>query len=227
MTGFAMGSGLLVGFVATNWLGDMSPNTVTPRLSLVSENATAETAALLARCAQADGRAFRQLYESCSAKLYGVALRITRNPALAADAVHDAMLQVWRNADRYTPERGGAEGWLVSLVRYRALDIIRKHGRESTGVEVPEQVDEDPDALSRLVADSDAAALRACLETVDASRRRLVLLAFIDGLTQSEVAQQVGQPLGTVKSSIRRVLMALRACLEGAGQPGAATDPLP
>ena len=227
MTGFAMSSGLLVGFVAANWMGDMSPNKVTPRLSLVSDTASSETAALLARCAQADAKAFRRLYEICSAKLYGVALRITRNPALAADAVHDAMLQVWRNADRYTPERGGAEGWLVSLVRYRALDIIRKHGRESTGLDVPEQVDEDPDALSRLVTDSDAVALRACLETVDASRRRLVLLAFIEGLTQNEVAQRVGQPLGTVKSSIRRVLIALRACLDGNGKTAPVLDSSP
>ena len=83
-------------------------------------------------------------------------------------------------------------------MRYRALDIIRKHGRESTGVDVPEQMDEDPDALSRLVSQSDGAALKACLETVDASRRRLLLLAFIDGLTQSEVAAKLDQPLGTV-----------------------------
>ncbi len=227
MTNFMMAGGLLAGFVASKWVVDMPPTDVKPRLSLVSDDAGAKTAELLRRCAQADGKAFRELYDICSTKLYGVALRITRNPALASDAVHDAMLQVWRNADRYSLDRGSAEGWLVSLVRYRALDIIRKHGRETTGVEIPEQVDEDPDALSRLVSHSDSVALRACLETVDAPRRRLVILAFIEGLTQNEVAQRVGQPLGTVKSSIRRALMSLRSCLDAPGKPAPAGETRP
>ena len=149
--------------------------------------------------------------------MYAVALRITRNSALASDAVHDAMLQVWRNAERYDAERGNADSWLVSLVRYRALDICRRQGRELTGGEVPERADEGPDALSMLVSDAEAVALRVCLEQIEPDRRRLVLLAFTDGLTQVEVADQVGQPLGTVKSTIRRALIALRSCLDGAG----------
>ena len=166
------------------------------------------------RCGKGDSKAFRKLYDASAPRLYGVALRITRNPALASDAVHDAMLQVWRNADRYDASRGNADGWLMSLVRYRALDIARKQGREVTGVEIPEQVDEDPDVLSRLVAKAEGRALRDCMEGVEPPRRRLVILAFIDGLTQNEIAQRVGQPLGTVKSSIRRALLALRSCLE-------------
>ena len=184
------------------------------RLKLVAEGASSPTAELLAKCGKGDTKAFRRLYDANSPRLYGVALRITRNPALASDAVHDAMLQVWRNADRYEASRGNADGWLISLVRYRALDIARKQGREVTGVEIPEQVDEDPDVLSRLVAKAEGNALRDCLESVEPPRRRLVILAFIDGLTQNEIAQRVGQPLGTVKSSIRRALIALRSCLD-------------
>ena len=184
-----------------------------------------QTADLLARCAQGDAKAFRALYDASSARLYAVALRITRNPPLAADALHDAMLQVWRNASRYDVERGNADGWLVSLVRYRALDIARRQGREITGVEMPERVDESPDALTLLATDADGAALRVCLEQVDPPRRKLILLAFIDGLTQSEVAVRVGQPLGTVKSSIRRALMGLRACLEGQPRRGSEARP--
>jgi RNA polymerase sigma-70 factor (ECF subfamily) len=166
------------------------------------------------RCANADARAFRDLYERSSPRLYGVALRITRNAPLASDAVHDAMLQVWRNAERYDPERGNADGWLTSLVRYRALDLVRKHGREATGITLPDLADEDPGALAKLEMGADAAALRACLEQVDPPRRALVIMAFINGLTQSEIATARGQPLGTVKSSIRRTLLALRGCLE-------------
>jgi RNA polymerase sigma-70 factor (ECF subfamily) len=173
-----------------------------------------DTAVLLARCAASDGAAFRTLYESHSSRLYAIALRITRQPALASDAVHDALLQVWRNAARFDPERGNADGWLISLVRYRALDIARQHARETPGLEMPEQPDPDPDALARLVTGIEGAAVRRCLEEVEAPRRSLIVLAFIDGLTQSEVAARVGQPLGTVKSTIRRVLLSMRACLE-------------
>jgi len=150
-----------------------------------------EIAVLLVRCAQADAAAFRGLYEQQSSYLYDVALRITRQPALASDAVHDAMLQVWRNAARYDPAHGTARAWLVSLVRYRALDSIRRIGREVAGDAVPERADPDLGPLDR----------------------RLVLMAFLDGLTHPEIAARIAQPLGTVKSSIRRALAALRSCL--------------
>jgi len=174
-----------------------------------------EVATLLARCAQSDGIAFRRLYELQSPMLYAVALRITRQPTLAADAVHDAMLQVWRNAARFDPERGNARAWLLSLVRYRALDSVARIGREVLSAEVPETAAPDPDPLDRLLATRDGEALHQCLQQVEADRRRLVLLAFVEGLTHTEVASRVGQPLGSVKSSIRRALLALRSCLDG------------
>ena len=170
---------------------------------------------LLARCAQADGSAFRRLYDLQSPRLYAVALRITRRPALAADAVHDAMLQVWRNAARYDPARGNAGAWLLSLVRYRALDSIGRIGREVPGEAVPEAGDPDPGPLDRLLATEAGTALHRCLATLDPERRRLVLLAFLDGLTHAEVAARAALPLGTVKSGIRRGLLALRSCLDG------------
>ena len=170
---------------------------------------------LLARCAQEDSAAFRLLYDQQSPTLYGVAMRITRDASLAADAVHDAMLQVWRNAARYDPARGNGRAWLVSLVRYRALDLIGRIRREVVGAEVPETVDPEPLALERLAATRDGEALRRCLDTVEPARRRLVILAFVDGLTHTEIAARARQPLGTVKSSIRRALQTLRACLAG------------
>ena len=168
---------------------------------------------LLAQCAQNDQAAFRRLYDQQSSLLYGVALRITRDAALASDAVHDAMLQVWRNAARFDPTRGNGRAWLISLVRYRALDSIGRTKREMVGAEVPEQVDPDPLPLERLQSSREGAALHRCLDQVEPARRTLVVMAFVDGLTHSEVAQRVNQPLGTVKSSIRRALLALRSCL--------------
>ncbi len=168
---------------------------------------------LLVQCAQADTAAFRRLYDTQSGLLYAVAMRITRDPALASDAVHDAMLQVWRNAARFDPARGQARAWLVSLVRYRALDLIGRTKREVLGAQIPDTADPEPLPLERLQASREGEALARCLEEVDPGRRRLIVLAFVEGLTHSQVAERVAQPLGTVKSSIRRALLALKSCL--------------
>lgn len=169
---------------------------------------------LLARCAQSDGAAFRRLYELQSAVLYSVALRITRRPVMAADVVHDALLQVWRNAAQFDPERGNPRAWLLGLVRYRALDAVKRGGREVLGMETEEAADPDPDPLDRLLSTLDGQALHRCLQEVGPDRRKLVVLAFVEGLTHAEVAVRVGQPLGTVKSTIRRALVGLRTCLQ-------------
>jgi len=173
-----------------------------------------ELATLLAQCAQADDVAFRRLYEQQSPFLYGVALRITRQPALASDAVHDALLQVWRNAARYDPACGSAHAWLLSLVRYRALDAVKRVRREVQDVDLPEQANLDPGPLERLLSSEAGTVLHTCLNGVAPDRRRLVLMAFVDGLTHPEIAARVAQPLSTVKSSIRRTLLELRTSLE-------------
>ena len=178
--------------------------------------ASPDLAALLGRVAAGDRAAFRRLYDAEAPRLYAVALRITRQGPLAADAVHDALLQVWRHAGSFDAARGNPAAWLLSLVRYRALDIARRRGREVSDEDLPEPVDADPDPLARLAANRDAAALRACLAQLEQERRRLVLLAFVDGLSHSEVAERLSLPLGTVKSWIRRSLQSLRLCLEGA-----------
>jgi len=170
---------------------------------------------LLGGIAAGDRQAFRRLYDTQSGRLYAVALRITRHAPLASDAVHDAFLQIWRNAGRFDAARGGAEAWMLSLVRYRALDIARRRGREVSDDDMPEQADEDPDPLERLAASREAAALHRCLDTLEPDRRRLVVMAFVDGLTHTELAERVAAPLGTVKSWIRRSLGQLRACLDG------------
>lgn len=179
---------------------------------------TEDTAHLLARAAQEDGDAFRRLYDREAPRLYAIALRITRQPSLAIDAVHDAMLQVWRNASRFDPARGNAQAWLLSLVRYRALDLLARTKREVAAADLSELPDPDPDPLERLLETRAGEALYRCLQEVAPERRRWVVLAFVDGLSHMELAARLGQPLGTVKSGIRRALLALRACLDGASR---------
>ena len=177
-----------------------------------------ELANMLRACAAADRDALRTIYDSESARLYGVALRITRQPTLAADAVHDGFLLIWRNAFRFDPGRGSARSWLATIVRNRALDLSRRRAREVNGLALVDQVDEDPSALDRLVGTAEAEALHICMAALDFDKRRLILLAFVDGLTHSQLAERLAIPLGTIKSLIRRGLMALRGCLTEAGE---------
>ena len=170
--------------------------------------------ALISRCGTGDRTAFRRLYDLQAPRLYGQALRLTRQPQLAADAVHDALLQVWRGSSRFDPSRGAAETWLSSLLRYRAIDILRKRGRESYGTEPADEPDTGQDPLDQLVAAEEGTALRRCLDQLDEAQRRVVLLAFVDGLSHSELAARLKSPLGTVKSWVRRALLNLRRCLE-------------
>ena len=172
-----------------------------------------DTAVLLHRCAGGDRAAFRLLYDRWGSRLYGIALRITRQPALAADALHDAFLQIWQQAHQFDPERGSPDAWLIGIVRYRALDIVRRRSREVPGYEPEGREDESPDALARLVSTAEGAALHRCLNELEEDRRRLVVLAFVDGLSHSDLAERMGVPLGTVKSWIRRSLISLRGCL--------------
>ena len=132
-----------------------------------------DATALLRRCAVGDRAAFRLLYDRWGNRLYGVALRITRESSLAADALHDAFLQIWQLAHRYDPDRGGAEAWMIGMVRYRALDIVRRRAREVPGYEPAEREDESPDALARLVSTTEGAALHRCLNELEQERRRL------------------------------------------------------
>ena len=176
-----------------------------------------EVATLLARCARSDAQAFRQLYVSEASVLYGAALRITRHAAMADDVLHDAMLQVWRNAGRFNAARGSGRTWMLALVRYRAIDAVTRAGRETLTPDLPDLLDPQPDPYERLAETSDERLLEHCLGTIEERPRRLVMLAFLEGLTHAEVAARVGEPLGTVKSVIRRALLALRACMDGDG----------
>jgi RNA polymerase sigma factor (sigma-70 family) len=112
-----------------------------------------------------------------------------------------------------TPGVGSAEGWLIGIVRYRALDIIRRRSREVPGYEAEDREDDAPNALTRLLNTAEGAALHRCLGELEEDRRRLVVLAFVDGLSHSELAERMSVPLGTIKSWIRRSLISLRGCL--------------
>lgn len=169
---------------------------------------------LLLRCAEGDRAAFRLLYDAQGPRLFGLALRLIRERSLAADVVHDAFCQVWQRAASFDPQRGSAEAWLTGLVRYRAIDLLRKRAHERVGVDRSDEADPAASPLERLVATAAGQALHRCLAVLDEDQRRVIALAFVDGLSYAKVSDLLRVPLGTVKSRIRRGLVALKACLE-------------
>lgn len=169
---------------------------------------------LLHLVAQGDAAAFRLLYDQQAPRLYGLALRMTRQQTLASDAVQDTFLQVWQQAARFDAARGSAEAWLIGLLRFRAIDILRSRRREEPGYEAPETEDPAPDPFEQVRAGRESAALYGCLETLEEAQQRIIRLAFVEGLSHAELAARLAAPLGTVKSWIRRALLGLKRCLE-------------
>jgi RNA polymerase sigma-70 factor (ECF subfamily) len=173
---------------------------------------------LLQASAAGDVAAFRMLYDLHARLLYGAALRITRKPWLAADAVQEAFLQIWRHAARFDPERGSAAGWMLAMVRYRALDIVRRAPPEAISLSGAEDgadpFEPPPDLAAIRDQGADAQSLLHCLSQLPPDRRDLIVAAFVNGYSHSELATRLKQPLGTIKSWIRRSLAGLRLCME-------------
>jgi RNA polymerase sigma-70 factor (ECF subfamily) len=176
--------------------------------------AEAELTDLLLSVARGERAALRAIYVRQSTRLFGIAMAIVRDRAYAADVLQDAFLKVWERARQFDPARGNAEVWLASIVRNGALDIARSRGRE-TSTDDPKLGDTaiDPDALDALMASEAGARLRECLQRLEPRNRQSIVLAFVHGLSHVEVAARLDQPLGTVKSWIRRGLISLRDCL--------------
>lgn len=168
---------------------------------------------LLARCALGDQSAFSHLYQETSGKLYGVAMHILRD-SRAEEVLQDAFVRIWHRAGDYRPDKGSPMAWMASIVRHRALDMLRRPDVEM-GVEDQDVYEGDlPGPLEQTMQRAEARALLRCLEQLDAVQRQVVTLAFFHGLAHAELAQRVKQPLGTVKSWIRRGLQRLKGCLE-------------
>lgn len=181
----------------------------------------AELAQLLARVALRDRAAFARLYELSSAHLYGAALRILKRPAWAEEVLQESFINVWQYAQSYRQDKSQPYTWLTRIVRNRALDWLRRKEPEMDDIDdeaAPAIADQRPDPLELFVAGCDALNIKKCMEELDGSQQQSLALAFYHGLTHAELAKQLRQPLGTIKSWIRRGLQKMRHCLESVGQ---------
>ena len=151
--------------------------------------------AVVALCARSDEVALAELYDRFGGIAYGLARRVVRDDALAEDAVQEAFLAIWRGAARFLPERGKASTWILTLVHRRAVDLVRREQRRRT--------EALPDAE------------QAALAKLPDQQREAIELAYYGGFTQSELAERLGEPLGTIKSRMFTGLARLRELLEG------------
>ena len=174
----------------------------------------------MGRLASGDLGALDQLYEHYGAMSFSIAYRITGDRAAAEDVVQEAFLGVWRNAARYADARGTVRTWLLSIVHHRAIDAVRRR-RPTT--ELPETETLLPGALTvpdtwaEVVVGLDRAAVQAALARISDVQREAIELAYFSGLTQTEIAERTGVPLGTVKGRLRLGLQGLRAAMLALG----------
>ena len=180
------------------------------------EAVTALEAGLLARVGRGDEAAMARLYDRLAPAVVGLACRITRDPRLAEDLAQEAFLRVWRQADRYRPERGSPRAWVLRIARNLAIDRLRSEGTrrraasESGSEPRPEPVPPDVEvSLSE-----SGRRLRAALEDLPQPQRRMIEIAYFEGLSHSEIASRESIPVGTVKTRIRDGVLRLRKAAE-------------
>ena len=179
--------------------------------------------ALLAAAARRDAgsqAAFATLYQGTSSKLFGVALRILRREDWAEEVLQECYVNIWNHSANYKLQLAAPMTWMTSIVRNRCLDWLRRpHKEDATdddavfdAVESPE-----PGPLALLEQSTEAKAIAGCMARLDDKQRAAVSLAFYEGLTHTELAEKMGEPLGTVKTWVRRGLTKLKDCLGAVG----------
>lgn len=171
---------------------------------------------LLRRIARGDERAFEELYDEVAGAVLGMVRRVVRDPAQSEEVTQEVMVEVWRRASRYDPERGSVRTWVLTMAHGRAVDRVRsaqaasgreqKVGRREHHAPYDEVVEAAEDRLDRQQ-------VRRCLESLTDLQRESVRLAYWGGYTQREVAELLGAPVGTVKTRLRDGLIRLRDCL--------------
>ena len=180
----------------------------------------ARLAGLLGKAALGDQAAFAEFYDLTSARAYGLALRVVRNPAHAEEVTQEAYLDAWRSSARYDVQRGSAAGWLLTIVHRKAVDRVRSaeaSTRRDTSYHQQNQAVEHDSTAEAAHASLEARRVRDALSSLTAVQREALELAYFGGYTHTEVAKMLDLPVGTAKTRIRDGLIRLRDAM-GVGQ---------
>ncbi|NIS08076.1 MAG: sigma-70 family RNA polymerase sigma factor [Candidatus Dadabacteria bacterium] len=173
---------------------------------------------LLGKVTDGDRCAFSRLYKATSHKVYALAMKILKNPADAEEAAYDTYLQIWKTASSYKSEKASPNGWIMMLTRSRSLDKIRRQSRSKAHDDIDdfeiENPSSNPETLSSLSEQQQI--VHSAMDKLDTDERKMIELAYFKGLTQTEISNYLGMPLGTVKTTIRRSLINLKTHLSTA-----------
>jgi RNA polymerase sigma-70 factor (ECF subfamily) len=172
---------------------------------------------LIRRIAERQESALAELYDATSERVFGLACRILSDASAAEDVTFEVYSQAWEQAHRFDPARGRPLAWLLNLSRSRAIDMLRKSRR----LGVMEPLDsafniacDEPGPEEGAASHEEGRRVRAALHKLRPEQRRVIELAYFEGLSQSEIASKLGQPIGTVKTRMRSGMLALRKTLE-------------
>lgn len=172
---------------------------------------------LLSACVLKNRQAFADLYKQTSAKLFGVQLRILKDRAIAEEALQEAYLKIWNNADRFRPQAGSALVWMMRIARNQAIDVLRKQQRKNANEATGEAWDTVLNFVSHDDGDvdsSDRDILAVCLQRIRKEFKVCLVKIYCEGYTQEELSQRLGKPLGTIKSWVRRGTQWLKTCYD-------------
>jgi RNA polymerase sigma-70 factor (ECF subfamily) len=173
---------------------------------------------LLERCAAADSKALQRLYALVSPMLFACITRILRRRAVAEEALQDVFISIWQQAGQYAVARGRPMAWMMSIARYRAIDLLRRERIGPMLVAQPPEIRTDDSELDTESASASwlptSDSMERCLALLTERQAHCLELAYVNGNSHEEIARLTSSPLGTVKSWIRRALQSLRHCLE-------------
>lgn len=169
--------------------------------------------ALMVRCADGDQQTFSDLYRRTAPRLLGVALRIVRRREWAEDALQESFMSIWKHIGQYATEKSAPLTWMTSIVRNRAIDLVRRPRHEETREDfenlAADLVDGKSSVEHACSVRSEESKLERCMEDLSPLQRQIIVMAYIHGMTHSELASRLGLPMGTIKSSLRRGLRKL------------------
>ncbi len=168
---------------------------------------------LLCATAQGSKKDFAELYKVTSSQVYAVVLKMLQNTALAEEATQEAYIKIWHNAGSYQRGKGTVLTWIISIARYRALDLIRHNKVRKESALNDDNPDHHGEYDNTPGAELDHPKLGECMEELDNQQRQAIHLAYFNGLSHHEVVAHLASPLGTIKSWIRRGLQSLQRCL--------------